>query len=530
MMIGELHPTTCRKRGLIRAFLGDRRANTAMMFAIVLLPLLIVAGAAIDFARQSAMKSKAQAALDAAILQAALQPENTSNKDLTTGARTYFDTEMAKDVIIVDQFAVTRSGDVFTATMKGQTDSTLLGLIGIPSLGFSASSEVRMSERKFEVALALDTTGSMEGDKLNRLKTASAQLVDRLATATTASDGVKFAVVPFASTVRVGSDKESEQWMDDAGKSKRSADNLLPGLNRFALLDHLNRPWTGCVEARLPPYDVTDEPATNSDPDTLFVPLFIPDDPDSKWNYPNTYVNDVATWGGTLAKIGNTKKYGIASAADASFPNKWSSVSTQKPYYFYSNSINISGPNALCESKQLLPLTTDTVKVKKTIDSLIAAGPTNTTEGVMWAWRALSHEPPFTEGAQKNNRNVDKIIVLLSDGNNWVLGRPTDDRGSEYTAYGFVGNGNLPGAKAGDSEEDIWAAMDARTALACENAKLDGITIYTIRLELDDDRSADLLRNCASKPEYYLDVPDSAQLDAAFSKISNDILQLYLSK
>ncbi|MEZ5997989.1 MAG: pilus assembly protein [Hyphomonas sp.] len=515
--------------GLLRAFCQDRRANTAMMFAIMLLPILVVAGASIDFARQNTMKFKAQSALDAAILQAALQPENTNDNDLTSGARAYFDTEMGQDVIVVNGFSVTRSGDTFVASMVGSTDATLLGLIGISSLPISASSEVKMSERKFEVALALDTTGSMAGNKLASLKTSATQLVDRLSTATTASDGVKFSVVPFAATVRVGSDKEAEQWMDDAGKSKRSADNLIANVNRFALMDHLNKDWTGCVEARLPPYDVTDEVATNSDPDTLFAPVFVPDDLDSKWLYPNTYVNDVATVGTMLDKIGNVKKYGIMSSADAAFPNKWSTVSTQTPYKFYSDSNNYSGPNSICESEELLPLTTNVSKVKSKIGALVAAGSTNTTEGVMWAWRSLSHDVPFTEGAPKSNKNVDKIIVLLSDGNNHVNYR-SDARGSDYFAYGYINNGNLPGAPAGSTQQTIWDAMDARTLEACTNAKADGVIIYTIRLELADSRSDNLLRGCATSDSHYLDVPDADQLDEAFAKISNDILQLYLSK
>ncbi|MEZ5947143.1 MAG: TadE/TadG family type IV pilus assembly protein [Hyphomonas sp.] len=518
-----------RDGGLVQAFIKDRRANTAMMFAIMLLPLLVVAGATIDFARQSAMKSKAQSAIDAAILQAALQPENTNNNDLTAGARAYFDAEMGGDLVVVDNFSVKRVGDTFQATMSGSTDATLLGLIGISALPLSASSEVKMSERKFEVALALDTTGSMTGNKLANLKTSANQLVDRLSTATTASDGVKFAVVPFAATVRVGSGKEAEQWMDDAGKSKRSADNLIPNVNRFALMKHLKKDWTGCVEARLPPYDVTDEVATNSDPDTLFAPVFVPDDLDNKWMYPNTYVNDVATWGTMLDKIGNVKKYGINSTADAAFPNKWSNVSTQTPYKFFVDSNNYSGPNSLCESEEVLPLTTSVSKTKAKIGALTAAGSTNTTEGIMWAWRMLSHGAPFSEGAPKSNKNVDKIIVLLSDGNNHVNYR-SDARGSDYFAYGYINNGNLPGAPAGATQQQIWDAMDARTLEACSNAKADGVTIYTIRLELADSRSDNLLRGCASSDSHYLDVPDADQLDAAFAKISNDILQLYLSK
>ena len=72
--------------------------------------------------------------------------------------------------------------------------------------------------------------------------------------------------------------------------------------------------------------------------------------------------------------------------------------------------------------------------------------------------------------------------------------------------------------------------MDERTLLACENAKDEGIRIFTIRVSLEDERSEDLLRACASAPEDYIDVPDSDRLDEAFRQITDRISQLYLTR
>jgi Flp pilus assembly protein TadG len=51
-------------------------------------------------------------------------------------------------------------------------------------------------------------------------------------------------------------------------------------VSRFDLFDRIKGgSWKGCIEARPEPYDVTDDPPSPSNPDTLFVPYFAPDEP-----------------------------------------------------------------------------------------------------------------------------------------------------------------------------------------------------------------------------------------------------------
>ena len=54
--------------------------------------------------------------------------------------------------------------------------------------------------------------------------------------------------------------------------------------------------------------------------------------------------------------------------------------------------------------------------------------------------------------------------------------------------------------------------------------------IFTIRVSLEDENSEELLRECASSPDDYIDVPDSDLLDAAFRQITDRISQLYLTR
>ena len=82
----------------------------------------------------------------------------------------------------------------------------------------------------------------------------------------------------------------------------------------------------------------------------------------------------------------------------------------------------------------------------------------------------------------------------------------------------------------GDNTENRFTKsgndIDARTRLACANAKSAGINLYTIRV-IDGD--AALLKECASKPEMYYEVPSASQLDPVFKTIANEISAVRLT-
>ena len=512
-------------RRKICQYAADLQANTAIIFAVALLPILMLIGAALDFSHQVSVIGRTQSALDAAILSGVLDSDSLNDKALAEATRTYFDEEVKGQDLRVNNFTLVRGGEAgeqFTATMQGTTTASILGLIGINRLNVSVSSQVRKSERQFEVALALDTTGSMAGRKIKALKKASTLLVDRMSSAVSKEDGLKLAVVPFAAAVRLDTSLKDAAWFDQTGASARSADNLVSGISRFDLMDHLGTDWSGCVEARKAPFDVTDTAPDATDPDTLYTPLFVPDERDYAPRFRNNYVKDMPSLGNLLDDIGNVAKYGIDPALPGG-PDDWSAVKVS------ASTASGRGPGKICLTQPAIPLTTDLDTVKDTISALPAKGSTNITEGLMWSWRMLSPDAPFTGGAAYSDRNVEKVIILLTDGNNHV-GRDYSALGSDYSAYGFIANDNLPGVSAGASQTAIYNALDARTVEACRNAKAQGITIYTIRLELADKRSEKLLRECASSPDNFLDVPTADQLDDAFARISNRILQLYLSK
>ena len=144
-----------------------------------------------------------------------------------------------------------------------------------------------------------------------------------------------------------------------------------------------------------------------------------------------------------------------------------------------------------------MPLSEDWTALNAKIDQMTPAGNTNVTIGLMWGWHSLTPNEPLAQGAAPAP-DRDKVVVVLTDGTN------TQNRW--WT-----------------SESQI----DARTALACTNAKAANIKIYTVRVI---DGNAALLKNCATKPSMYYEVSQASQLNAVFSSIAQNLANLRISK
>jgi Flp pilus assembly protein TadG len=155
-------------------------------------------------------------------------------------------------------------------------------------------------------------------------------------------------------------------------------------------------------------------------------------------------------------------------------------------------------PAATCGSlTQVMPLSTDWTALHGKVDQMTAAGNTNVTIGLVWAWHALTTSMPFT-GAAAPAPDLDKVIVLLTDGEN------TQNRWTTSSSQ-----------------------IDARTSAACANVKTANIKLYTVRVI---DGNANLLRNCATKPSMYYDVQQADQLNGVFSSIAQTLANLRIAK
>ena len=399
-------------------FVAEERGGAVPMFALAIIPIIGLMGAAVDYSRGNAARTAMLSAVDATALMLSRDAATMAPGEIQSKANTFFSAQFSRpevaNVQLTASIASPQAGNfTLTLTATGNVPTTFTKLLGQTKLDISSTAEVKWGIKKLELALVLDNTGSMaQSGKLTQLKSAAHNLLTTLQNAAKQPGDVKVAIVPFDTMVKVGTNYSGQFWVD------YTVHNIQPNQ------------WTGCVQDRDQPYDTQDTAPVAGSIHTL---------------YP-------AQQCGTLAS--------------------------------------------------LIPLTdildtTGFTNLNNKINAMQAAGNTNVTIGLVWGWHALTSSQPLPEGSDPAP-DKDKVIVLLTDGTN------TQNRWST-------------------SESSI----DARTALACTNAKAANIKIYTVRVI---DGNASLLKSCASKPTMYYDVQQASELNGVFSSIAQQLATLRISK
>ena len=205
---------------LARSFGGDRRASLGSTFGLVLLPMAMATGAAVDWSRATLVRADLQQAVDAAALAAA-QAQAHGERDggrLAAIARASFDANYRSAPIAriasSDLKLTTESGGLgigLTATTAVET--TLTRIAGVKTFDVAATSHAVLDKKDFEIAMMFDVTGSMADApkaggpaKIVSLKKAAGDFVDTLmpAAGRFAAGKVRIATVPFSQGVNAG--------------------------------------------------------------------------------------------------------------------------------------------------------------------------------------------------------------------------------------------------------------------------------------------------------------------------------------
>ncbi len=498
------------------------RGNIALTFALTALPLTMLVGMGVDVGNATRVRMALQDATNSAALALARQAPTIADNAVVSTAQTYIRTSYDK----TSAFSVTNATidrNTITATVDASAQaptyfSKLVGLSSIPVTSHAVAKGMLL-----EIGMVLDTSGSMAqsagsgGPKIDALKSAASSFLDAMFGTQSTSQRVSVAIVPFAASVNVGPANANASWMDTAGKSSRAYEDFQDSSKtRWQLFSQLkNTSWAGCVISRPPSedLDVTDTAPSTGNGDTLFVPWFWPDEPDSGYGYQNSYISDTG---------GACNKAGLIGQIMQSLHLKQANTCKYKKA-----TPSGGGPNELCNSEPLTPLTNSRSALNSEISSLRAKGDTNIEQGLMWGWRAISPGAPFTEGKPYNAPNNRKIIILMTDGMN-NFGGTNNGNMSAYSSYGFAATGLLGTPTSNNNTLDGW--MDDRTLKACANAKAQGILIYTIGFGSGAAGSAGLLKACASDPSDYYAPQNSSDLKPVFQKIAQSINSLRIAQ
>lgn len=496
----------------LKTFRDHKDGALAVQAAFLGTPLVVLTMGAVDIANASAAKTRLQDALDAATLTAARSSQFTDSGLQSIGSQALTGNMTGSHATITASSFKADTTKV-VASAKAKVTPMVAGIWLQGDMVIGAKSEVTRSVNKIELALVLDTTGSMKGSKLTNLKTASKNLIDTLSEAAERSvetDPVKIAIAPFSMTVKVGTGYRNSAWVDQNAAAPINDQIFSSHANRFTLLANMGQSWGGCVESRAAPYDVQDTSPSTGAPATLFTPYFAPDEPSSGGTYYNSYLPDVTNSSNWQTRQGYVAKYNRAPTTTGT------NSSTGYTY----------GPNSGCQLSPVTRLTDDWDDLKDAVDDMVAVGDTNIPLGLMWGWHLLSPNAPFADGRAYNTPKSTKVVVLMTDGEN-TMGSTSNNNASLYNSLGYIWQNRL-GITSGATAQRK-AAMDAKLTQLCTNMKAQKIVIYTVRVEVSSGDSS-VLRGCASSNDKFYDVQDASQLTAVFNAIAGSIENLRILK
>ena len=513
---------------------GDRKGNFGVMASALAVPLVMAAGAALDLSTINMRHSQLQQALDAAVLAVAREGKDISDAQGRQIAADFVATNYQMQVASME---LVRNGSSVTIKASTRADMAFGALFGYDDWAINAEAGADIAYASYEIALVLDTTGSMAGGKLTALKDAVDGMIESMSAQIADKDKLKMALVPFATFVNVGPQYGPQfksnghivagtgaPWLDLKGKSDIAQLELQKNVSRFEVMHNLGQEWKGCVETRPETssgeHDVQDTTPAANKPETLFVPAFAIDEPAAA-GYSNDYILSLIDPmdQSLLGKTGKLLKYGVLNPAlattglDAVLGPVLADTSSGK------------GPNKGCDMRPITPLTNNYTLLRSEVSQLNAAGTTNIMEGVAWGTRVLTPGEPFAQG-KKASTGLEKIMIVLTDGSN-VIGANSTPLKSSYSSFGFYVDGRLDAPDG--SATSTNAAMNARTLAACDYAKKHGITVYTIRLEEPNVATGEMLKQCASGNDHFFDAPSRTQLDDVFKGIRERVVKLRLS-
>jgi Flp pilus assembly protein TadG len=169
----------------LRRFTGAIGASTAITFALLLLPLMLVAGGTIDILTASRVKDSLQAAADAAALNAISITKSTpafTEDDMRSVANANLrpaDQARLKSFTSSIDRQWERNIVVAEVTVTGEVETSFLSLMGLKSITVGASSTAKSGiERFLDLYIVLDNSDSMglaaTPDERTRLIEASA--------------------------------------------------------------------------------------------------------------------------------------------------------------------------------------------------------------------------------------------------------------------------------------------------------------------------------------------------------------------
>ena len=505
---------------------ADERGAIAVWFALSLVPIMILTFGLVDISRMTVQKHQLQDALDAATLMAARSTATTGDQLQTIGAAA-----MKAELADLDvqqgagspKFSID-SNNVISGTASAVVPLTVANLwIPKDSSTVSANTEVVRASNNLEVALVLDTTGSMAGSRITDLKTGAAELVDLVVRDVQKPYYSKVAIVPYSAGVNL------DTYADQARGPVRSV--VISGVTKAKIAvvtatahglingdKVLITGVSGMTNLNNQTYTVAGVTANTfqlSGIDSRSFGSYSGGGTVTCSGCQNftftTASGSTATWG--LTKCGTERTGTYAYTDDA--------PSTA----YVGRNYKSSTQSSPCPSVPMMPLSSEKDILKGEIAKLTASGSTAGQIGLAWGWYMVS--PNFNElwpstsqkAAAYGSKELIKVVILMTDGafnTAYCKGVVSKDFNNGSTSINCNATNGDPFAQA---------------ATLCKNIKAKGIILYTVGFDVGNDATATaMLRTCATDPDHALFPATGADLKSAFRSIGQEISSLRIAK
>ena len=420
-------------------FLRQTRGNVAMMFAMAVAPTTVAIGGAVDYTRSTMIGLEIQNALDSGVLAAA---SLTQGRDPNDVVRAYVFAALEEypqidpNTLVVNiQSNNTLNSRQVTASAEIELPTIMLGLLGKNTLRIKREAIAIEEVRNIEIALVLDTSGSMGGSKIQALRDAAEDFIDVVLTEDSRAR-TSVSVIPYNGGVRLPSEVNT---------------GFLQGA-----LNVINQ--SGC--------------------------------PDMGTTYPT--VMDLPD--NTLNML------------------EWDGL----PVTGWRN-------NSMCprQSAESMFLSNNATALKTLVSNLPASGYTGLDVATGWGLRALDPswqgdlggDFPGRPAAYTDDETL-KILVVMTDGEATAQYRRSWS--SYYGGYWYT-----------SSLYSAWTARQNMTNV-CDQAKDQGVQVYTIAFQLNSTTARELMAGCASSANHFYDV-QGLDIESAFSSIAAAINALRLT-
>lgn len=173
------------------------------VFGLLLLTLMVmISGLAIDIIRFENTRVRLQNTLDRATLAAASLDQA---QDPEAVVRDYVQKAGLADQLASVEVTQAFNERIVRATGRVDTNPMFLPMIGIQEFDAAGISQAQQAIDHVEIALVLDVSGSMGGEKLVKLKEAATEFVDTVLENDTRGK-VSIAIVPYNAQVNIGTD------------------------------------------------------------------------------------------------------------------------------------------------------------------------------------------------------------------------------------------------------------------------------------------------------------------------------------